>query len=64
MITIDRVNADVDVLPQTASGPAAAPPADLVSAVGLDPRARARLRDLVLELLAEHLRELEREGLL
>ena len=61
MIQIDRVNADVEVLrsPAASTPDAAAPPAP-----ALDARAMERVRLIVMDVLREHLRDLERRGLL
>ena len=61
MIHIDRVNADLEVLRSPAGGPPApAAPA----APAADARAMERLRVVVMEVLREHLRDLERRGVL
>jgi hypothetical protein len=63
MLRIDRVKTEMEVL---ASGEpaAAASPAAGASVVELlsDPRARERLKEMVLEVLRDHLRALERRG--
>jgi len=61
MLRIDRVKTDLEILP---SNGAAAPPAPRSDAAALlaDARARERIKELVLEALREHLRELERRG--
>lgn len=58
MIQIDRVNADVEVQRSAAPGAAAdGNPLDLLEGAPLD-----RLRLIVMEVLREHLRDLERQG--
>ncbi|MEO8681356.1 MAG: hypothetical protein ABI665_20060, partial [Vicinamibacterales bacterium] len=58
MLRIDRVNADVDVRP--AEPPLARAAAAELTA--LDPQLRERIKELVREALSDHLRELERRG--
>ena len=63
MLRIDRVNAQVDILPGTGQTPgagAAAPPS--AATILADPQTRERIKELVQEALREHLRELERRG--
>jgi hypothetical protein len=61
MLRIDRVKTDVEILP---SNGAPSPPSPRSDAAALlaDARARERIKELVLEALREHLRELERRG--
>jgi hypothetical protein len=64
VLRIDRVRAEVDVLPESeAVGPAGAPETASVAEGG---RADDRewIRDIVLEVLRDQLRQLERRGLL
>ncbi len=58
MIRIDRVTADMDLVPPAGQEPASADGAGVLS----DPRALERIKELVRQALAEHLRELERRG--
>ena len=61
MIQIDRVNTGVELMRSPAREAPALPPPE--SAAGtLDPASRERFRDLVLEVLRDHLRDLERRG--
>ena len=60
MLRIDRVTADIEVLPS--EGAASAPPASL-AALLTDNEARERVREVVREELRDQLRELERLGL-
>jgi hypothetical protein len=63
MLRIDRMTADMDVLPS--SGGAAAPQGrPEAAAVLADPQQRERIKELVREALAEQLRELERRGVI
>ena len=62
MIQIDRVRTNVDVVGDRTAD-AARPQASMPTAAGLDPVSRARFRDLVLEVLRDHLRDLDRQGL-
>jgi len=63
MIFIDRVTTDVELT----EGPAAErpePPAPPSATAGVfHPESRSRFRDLVLDVLRDHLRDLERRGL-
>ena len=61
MLRIDRVKTDMDILP-SAGAPAPASPHSDAAALLADARARERIKELVLEALREHLRELERRG--
>ena len=64
MIQIDRVHTDVDVVGNRSAEGAARPmPADSTTGV-FDLASRERFRDLVLDVLRDHLRDLERRGLL
>ena len=60
MLRIDRVSAEMDVLP-SGGGASAAPKLD-VAALMSDPHARERIKEMVREALSDHLRELERRG--
>jgi hypothetical protein len=63
MLRIDRVATQMDVVASGgggANGASTADPAAMMS----DPRTRERIKELVREALAEHLRELERRGVL
>jgi hypothetical protein len=60
MLRIDRVTAEMDVLPGASPGGPAAP-ADTSAALS-DPRTRERIKELVREALRDQLRELERRG--
>jgi hypothetical protein len=63
MLRIDRVKTELEVLPSGDSTPAPHSGAGTSSAELLaDPRMRERLRDMVLEVLRDHLRALERRG--
>jgi hypothetical protein len=63
MLRIDRVETQMDLLPSpTAAATGASRAQEKPSAVLADPAARERLKVLVLEVLDEHLRELERRG--
>lgn len=63
MLRIDRVKTEMDVLPQGGpAAPAAAETARVPSETLGDPRAREHIKELVLEALREHLRDLERRG--
>jgi hypothetical protein len=59
MLRIDRVSAEMDVT--GASQGSAAPRPDGASMMS-DPQLRERLKELVREALRDHLRELERRG--
>jgi hypothetical protein len=61
MLHIDRVHAQMEVLPGANTG--AASPAG-ATPEPLDPNARRRLSEIVLEVLHEHVRALERQGAL
>jgi hypothetical protein len=62
MLHIDRVSAHID-LASSAAGPTAEPQmSDLLAALA-DPAARAQIKALVHEALRDHLRELERRGI-
>jgi len=61
MLRIDRVKTDVDLVP-AASAPAEASPRSDSAGLFSDASARERIKELVLEALREHLRELERRG--
>jgi hypothetical protein len=60
MLRIDRVSAEIDVVPAT---PDAAAKVD-VAAIMSDPQARERIKELVREALSDQLRELERRGVI
>lgn len=60
MLRIDRVKTDVNLVP-SAGAPAPLPQSDVAGFLA-DARARERIKELVLEALREHLRELERRG--
>lgn len=63
MLRIDRVKTELEALPQ--GGPAAPggpEAARTPSEILADPRARDRIKELVVEALREHLRDLERRG--
>jgi hypothetical protein len=63
MLQIDRVQAEMEILPGAGElGGSSVPP--LLPGANLDPAARQRLSELVLEALRDHLRELERRGTL
>lgn len=62
MIHIDRVRTDVDVVGDRTSD-AARTQASAAAPVALDPVSRARFRELVLDVLRDHLRDLDRQGL-
>ena len=63
MLRIDRVKTEMEVLPSGDSAPSGAS-AQGASAAELlaDPRTRERLKEMVLEVLRDHLRALERRG--
>jgi hypothetical protein len=61
VIHIDRVRTNVDVVGDRTAE--ATPPAPMPLAMTVDPVSRARFRDLVLEVLRDHLRDLDRQGL-
>jgi len=61
MLRIDRVNTEMDVLPQAAA-PAVTTSHSSSEAALSDPRSRERIKELVLEALRDHLRELQRQG--
>jgi hypothetical protein len=63
MLRIDRVKTEMEAVPQ-GGPPATAGPesAHAPSETFADPRARERIKELVLEALREHLRDLERRG--
>ena len=64
MLRIDRVKTEMEVLPSgggTGSAPSAAANTG-VAEVLADPRSRERLKEMVLEVLRDHLRALERGG--
>lgn len=63
MIHIDRVNAEVEVMRSPAPGGAMEPAASHTAAT-IDAHAMDRLQRMVMEVLREHLRDLERRGLL
>jgi hypothetical protein len=63
MLRIDRVKTEMDVLPAGSAPAPGVPPATAESfAILSDPQARERIKEMVLEALREHLRELERRG--
>jgi hypothetical protein len=57
------VNAEVDVMRSPASSGSTAAPASSTAA-GIDAPSMERLRRVVMDVLREHLRDLERRGLL
>lgn len=61
MLHIDRVSAQVDLLPADRSAASETP--SHVTATSTDAAHRERLKALVFEVLQDHLRELERRGL-
>jgi hypothetical protein len=62
MLRIDRVTTGLDVLPSSnAPGQGSSSPPG-TAAIFADPVARERVKELVREALGEHLRELERRG--
>jgi hypothetical protein len=66
MIHIDRVRTEMEVL-SGSTGDARTAASDDASALlgsAADPAARRRLSELVLDVLREHVRELERRGTL
>jgi len=63
MLRIDRVTAQMDVLPLGAANAGGSTPSLDATAVLADPQARERIRELVRETLRDHLRALERGGL-
>jgi len=65
MLHIDRVSTEMDVLP-TAGAPAPGAPAVAAdpAAILSDPKARDQIKEMVLDVLREHLRELERAGVI
>jgi hypothetical protein len=62
VIHIDRVRTDVNVVGDRTAD-AARTQTPIPMAVTIDPVSRARFRDLVLEVLRDHLRDLDRQGL-
>jgi hypothetical protein len=61
VIQIDRVRTHVDVVGSTPQeSPRQAPTAPTLS---MDPAERNRFREFMLDVLRDHLRDLEREGL-
>jgi len=62
MLRIDRVKTDLEIHP--ASAAAAMPPSPRADAAALlaDAGTRERIKELVLEALSDHLRALERQG--
>jgi hypothetical protein len=64
LLRIDRVKTEMEVLPR--EGPSyagSATPGGLVAGqLAYDPALKERLRDVVLEVLREHFRQLERRG--
>ena len=62
MIQIDRVRTNVDVVGERTADTARTQ-ASVPTPVTLDPVSRARFRELVLEVLRDHLRDLDRQGL-
>lgn len=62
MIHIDRVRTDVDVVGDRTADAARTQPSMSTAAV-FDPISRARFRELVLDVLRDHMRDLERQGL-
>ena len=61
MLRIDRVRTDMEIQASPATSAAASPRADAALLLA-DAGARERVKELVLEVLREHLRELERQG--
>ena len=65
MLQIDHVRTDVEVVADSARSEGAGVPAGvdaIVSLIERDPVARRQLRELMLDLLRDELRELERQG--
>lgn len=64
MLRIDRVKTEMEVLPGGSAAAASSSTAPPRSASDLlaDPAARDRLKEIVLEVLRDHLRALERRG--
>ena len=63
MLRIDRVKTEMEVLPSgDAAGSTAAVAATGTAELLADPRSRERLKEIVLDVLREHLRALERGG--
>jgi hypothetical protein len=63
MLRIDRVTAQMDVLPSSGANAGGSTGSLDAAAVLADPQARERIRELVRETLCDHLRKLERGGL-
>ena len=62
---IDRVSAEVEILRKEEAGAPGVPSGEPVPGQPTsDPALRGRLRDVVMEILSEHLRGLERRGIL
>ena len=65
MLRIDRVKTEMEVLPR--SGPSAAESGTSGGLVpgqaAFDPALKERLRDVVMEILRDHFRQLERRGI-
>jgi hypothetical protein len=61
MLRIDRVKTDMELLPSSGAAAPTSPRAD-AAALLADAGARERIKELVLEALREHLRQLERQG--
>jgi hypothetical protein len=63
MLRIDRVKTEMEVLASDGTGSTPAASANVgVAEVLSDPQARERLKEVVLEVLRDHLRALERGG--
>jgi len=62
MLRIDRVTAQMDLLPSNGANATGSTGRLDAAAVLADPQARERLKELVREALRDHLRELERRG--
>lgn len=64
MLRIDRVRAEVDVLPESEAAEPAGMPETASAVEGGRADDREWIRDIVLEVLRDQLRQLERRGLL
>jgi hypothetical protein len=63
VIQIDRVNTNVDLSRAPAPEGPAHPAAPTPTFAGFDRASREQFRDLVLDVLRDHLRDLERRGM-
>jgi hypothetical protein len=63
MLRIDRVTAEMSVLPSSGADAGGSTARFDATALLADPQARVRIKELVREALRDHLRELERRGL-